>query len=233
MTMPTYCINNTNVKSILVIGATGLTGKECIHKLSKQMPMPRIHAFCRNPSKLDIETRSLCKSIVQGDARKEGDIRRALQETTADWIVIAVGNGEDLSKKNDIRTASGYIIANILQQHPSLSNVRVLLVSSNGAGASKIVVGMGIGKLISFHLRHVLQDHTGQEAAFEPLKSRTIVVRPTALTTNTPTGKLVEFGDMVKGPSIHSDRADVAEWIANAIMSEKEPCVVNLTGVQQ
>ena len=80
---------------------------------------------------------------------------------------------------------------------------------------------------------NVLNDHTGQEAAFEPLKNRTIVVRPTSLTSDAPTGKLVEFGDTVKGPSIHTDRADLAEWIANAIASGKDPCVVNLTGVKK
>lgn len=224
--------NNGQQTSVLVIGATGLTGKACILKLSEQVPKPSIHAFCRDESKLDNKMRSLCTSVVQGNARKEQDIRRALKTTHADWIIVAIGNGEDVSK-SDIRTASAHAIVNVLKGDPAFSNVRTMLVSSNGAGSSKIVVGMGIGMLISHHLRHVLADHTGQEAAFRAVKDRTLVIRPTALTTDAPTGKLVEFGDTVKAPSIKTDRADVAEWIADAIVTEKGPCIVNLTGVKK
>jgi hypothetical protein len=189
-------------KSVLVFGATGPTGTECIKKkLDKQSAPISIHAFC------DTMARNLCSSVVQGDARKESDIRKAIVETKPNWIIIAVGNGADLSK-NDIRTASGKAIANVLQQDGSdFRNVQVMLVSSNGAGSSKIVVGLGIGSLISHHLRHVLADHTGQEAAFKPLGGRVVVCRPTSLTTDQATGnKLVIFGDKVKGPSIKTDR---------------------------
>jgi NAD(P)-dependent dehydrogenase (short-subunit alcohol dehydrogenase family) len=219
-------------KSILIIGATGLTGQECIQKLAEHPSRPAIHAFCRNASKLDDKTRELCQSIIQGNARNESDIRHALQETKADWVVVSIGNGSDVSK-TDIRTASGHAIANVLQHDSAFAQTRTVVVSSTGAGTSRIIVGMGIGKLISFHLRHVLADHTGQEAAFKPLMKRSIVVRPTSLTTNTPTGKLVEFGDEVKGPSTQTDRADLAEWIAQAITTDKEACTVNITGLKK
>jgi NAD(P)-dependent dehydrogenase (short-subunit alcohol dehydrogenase family) len=215
-------------KSILVIGATGPLGQACIQKLADHSSQPSIHAFCRGATKVDTR----CKSVVVGDGRNSQDLARALRETNADWVVVTIGSGPDLSKGNDIRTSSAKALAGVLQTDPAFSRVRTLLVSSNGAGTSKIVIGMGIGAFISFHLRHVLDDHTGQEAAFMPLKSRTIVVRPTELTNNAATGKLVEFGDTVKAPSIKCDRADLAEWIADAIASEKNPCVVNLTGVK-
>ena len=225
--------NSKEQASILVLGATGATGLACIEKLAKQTPRPTIHAFCRNKTKLDSKTSALCKSVFQGDARKSSDIARALRQTNANWVLVAVGQGNDLSSKNDIRTLSAKAIADALRSNPSLESVRIVVVSSNGAGRSKIVVGMGLGSLISFHLRHVLKDHTGQEAALAALQDRTIVVRPTSLTSDAPTGKLVEFGDTVKGPSIHTDRADLAEWVAAAIVSDMEPCVVNLTGVKK
>ena len=225
--------NNQDQTSILVLGATGATGLACIEKLAEQTPRPSIHAFCRNTTKLDSKTSALCKSVFQGDARKSSDIARALRQTNSNWVLVAVGHGHDLSSKNDIRTLSGKAISNVLQSDPAFEHVRIMVVSSNGAGRSKIVVGMGIGSLISFHLRHVLKDHTGQETAFEQLKDRAIVVRPTSLTSDAPTGKLVEFGDTVKGPSIQTDRADLAEWVAEAIASGKDPCVVNLTGVKK
>ena len=217
--------------SILILGATGLTGLACIQKLSDHPSKPQIHAFCRSQSKLG-KHRDLCTSVVQGDARKPEDIRSALEQTNANWIVVAVGNGNDVSK-SDIRTVSGQAIAKVLTQDPAFGRIRTVVVSSNGAGGSKIIVGLGIGSLISFHLRHVMKDHTGQEAAFKPIQSRTIIVRPTSLTTNAPTGKLVEFGDKEKGPSIHTDRSDLAEWISQAILNGKDHTkVVNLTGVR-
>jgi len=219
-------------KSILVLGATGATGIQCIEKLSNNYKN-KIHAFVRNPSKVDTSTRSLCQSIQTGNALKEADLRRALAATKADWVVVALGGGSDLSAKtNTIRTANAQILAPLMAE-TEFRHVRALVVSSNGAGSSKIIVGFGIGLMISSHLRHVLKDHTGQEQAFASLPHRTIVVRPTALTSDEATGKLVEFPDTKKGPSIKTDRVDLAEWVAHAIDADFQPRVVNVTGVKQ
>lgn len=104
---------------------------------------------------------------------------------------------------------------------------------STGAGPTEIIVGLGVGKLIEHHLRHVLKDHDGQESAFldNGLADRTVIIHPTSLTDGKANGKIVEFGYKVKSPTIHIDRGDVAVYVV------KEACsgsfrekAVNITG---
>jgi len=226
-------MSNQQQQSILILGATGGTGLECIRQLAKHPSKPRIHAFCRSPSKLGND-QDLCQSVIQGDARQVNDLQQALEQTAANVVIVSVGNGESVAK-SDIRTASAEALATVLKL-PQYKHVRTIVVSSTGAGTSRIIVGMGIGKLISFHLRHVLKDHTGQEAAFYPLRSRTTVVRATALTEDAPTGKLVQFGDTEKSPTIKTDRADLAAWIVQEVCGGTKPIggrLVNVTGAKQ
>lgn len=223
----------TTFTSVLIIGATGRTGIECVRQLASHTSKPKAHAFCRDSSKLSEQDKALCTSIVEGDARKESDLEHALRSANADVVIVCIGNGDSVSK-TDIRTASAEALARVMLK-AEFNHIHALVVSSTGAGSSKIIVGMGIGSLVSFHLRHVLKDHTGQEAAFRSVMKRTTIVRPTTLTDNEPTGKLVKFGDRVKAPTLNTDRKDVAAWVAQEVLGGTKPSshrVVNLTGVK-
>ena len=225
--------------SVLVIGSTGGMGIEIIRHLAASKKESEsslmIHAFCRTPSKLDdTPIKSLCDSVIQGNARSSSDLDKALSVSKANIVVVSVGNGENV-KKNNIREESAKALVAVLPKYPSIRGV--IVVSSTGAGPSKIIVGMGIGMLISYYLRHILHDHTQQEKAFLSSKyvmDRTVVVRATALTDDQPTGKLIEFGDTVKSPTIKTDRADLAAWITNQVVNDL-PSVgkfVNVTSVK-
>ena len=201
--------------SVLVFGASGGTGQNIIHQLDQTDPRykPTVFAFCRNPDSFNKQTKDLCDGgVLKGDARNKHDIEKALRDSKADLVVVAVGTGESV-KKSDIRTASAQAIASVLCK-PKYQHVKALVVSSIGAGGSRIKVGMGIGRAIEFHIRHVLKDHNGQEAAFlSAMKDRTLIVRPTALTKDQPTGKVVLFDDLDKSPTIQTDRKDLADWL--------------------
>jgi len=138
----------TSTKSVLIIGATGRSGLECLRQLAAHPAKPAVHAFCRDAKKLDDQDQALCTSIVEGNARSESDIERALRSTKADAVVVSIGNGDSVAK-SDIRTASAEALVNILKK-PEFKQVEAVVVSSTGAGASKIIVGGGIGKLISY-----------------------------------------------------------------------------------
>jgi hypothetical protein len=155
------------------------------------------------------------------------------------WLLFAFFTFLMLRKvtpPNDIRTVNAQATAGILQKREYL-HVRALVTSSTGAGCSRIVIGLGLGAIFSHHLRHVLADHSGQEAAFlAEMKSRTTTVRATSLTTGKPTGKLVTFADTIKSPSIKTDRADLAAWVVIEICGAAtlpKGGVVNVTGVKK
>jgi putative NADH-flavin reductase len=229
--------NNNAQKSVLVIGATGRTGIECIKELSSHDSKPQVHAFCRNASKLEGSLKDLCASIVEGDAKSEVDIERSLSMTKADVIIVSIGNGDNVGK-SDIRTVSAQAVAKVMEK-PEFQHVHAMIVSSAGAGTSRIIVGFGIGSLISYHLKNILKDHTGQEQTFlsvHDLQKRTCIVRATALVDNKATGKVVAYGDTDKAPSIETDRADLAAWITKQICRKYGSFggkVVNLTGVKK
>uniref|UniRef100_A0A7R9VGH1 NAD(P)-binding domain-containing protein n=1 Tax=Pseudictyota dubia TaxID=2749911 RepID=A0A7R9VGH1_9STRA len=218
--------------SVLIIGASGRTGLEILRQLSQDTKKKEVHAMCRDPSKIPEQYKENCESVIKGDARSPDDIEQAINDTNAQVVIVSVGNGDSVAK-SDVRTASARALARVMEK-PQYRHVRALVVSSTGAGTSKIKVGMGVGKIISYHLRHVLKDHTGQEKAFGPVSDRTVIVRATALTDNKATGNVKEFGDKEKSPTIKIDRADLAEWVV------KEVCaggtvggkVVNITGIK-
>lgn len=229
--MTSYSKMNAN-QSILIIGATGRTGLACLRQLAGHSAQPSIHVFCRDADKLADKDKLLCDSVVQGNARNSRDLERGLSETGADTVIVSIGDGDNLSKC-DIREESAKALVRVLNK-AAFRKVRVLVVSSIGAGPSKIVVGMGIGSLLSFHLRHILNDHSGQEAAFASIAQRTTIVRPTALTDDTPTGKVVEFKDREKSPTIKTDRSDVAAWVSEQVCGGNVGGrIVNITGVKQ
>jgi uncharacterized protein YbjT (DUF2867 family) len=219
-------------QSILIIGATGRTGLECIRHFASHQTDPAVHAFCRDVDKLDDKDKALCTSTMQGDARSPIDLERALVDTRADVVVLSIGNGDSV-RKSDIRTASAYALVQVLKM-PQFEHVHSVVVSSVGAGNSRIIVGGGLGKLISLHLRHVLADHTGQENAFHSLHNRTTIVRATSLTNNEAAGKFVYFQDRAKSPTIKTDRTDLAIWIVGEVCDSAKHVasrVVNVTGV--
>lgn len=197
-------------QSVLIIGSTGKTGTAIARQLFSLQDV-RVSALVRNPDKLD-ETKFY--SITKGDARKASDIEAALKSSQANWVVLCIGNGDDYSK-SDIRTANAKATAAVLKKS-TFSHVRVMVLSSTGAGPSKMNIGFGIGVMVGFQLRHVLADHTGQELACSKLDgSRVTIVRATALTENEPVGNLVSFGDHDRCPTIKTDCEDLAIWIVN------------------
>ena len=213
-----------NSKAVLIIGASGRTGYHLIKQLhnekyknSSNVPDNlKIFGFCRSPSKLDVETKTLCDGVIQGNARDASDVEAAIKKSKADIVVVAIGNGDNV-KKTDIRTSSAEALVKVLSKQ-KYSNVNVVVVSSSGAGESRINYKLGIGRMIEFHLRHILSDHDGQEAAFKAasMKDRVLILRPTALSENESTGKtLIRFGDLEKCPTLQTDRQDLVNWLIN------------------
>jgi hypothetical protein len=205
----------THQQSILVIGATGRTGLECIHHFANHQPKPAVHAFCRDADDLDDKDKTLCTSIVQGDAFSPKDLERALAETSAEDVILSIGHCESV-KKSYIRTASAQALTQVLKM-PQFKRVRIVMVSNTGARKSRIIVCGGLGMLTSFRLRHVLADQMGQGHALDPLRNRTTVIRATPLTNDEAAGKLVCFQDREKTPTIKTDRADLAAWIVGEV----------------
>ena len=225
-------------QSVLIIGATGRTGGYLIKALAKSKNNnnnTKVYAFCRNPSKLDEETKQYCDGFVEGNARNPNDIEKAVSTVHADTIMIAIGSGDDTSQ-TDLRTVSAEAVVQVMSKN---QNLKAVVISSHGAGGSRVKIGFGIGKFVEHHLRYVFRDHDGQEAAFLSSRSsssnsdvakRTMIFRPTALTDGESTGyddgKVVIFGDYDKSPAIHLDREDLATYVVEQLYRQ-DPKVIS------
>lgn len=229
-TFPTTALTPTmSAPSILVIGSTGRLGLQLIKNAASHPSKPAVHAFARTPSKLPSDEEALCASVIQGDARKSPDIRDALAASGAGVVVITVGIPNS-TKPDDVREATARALMDVVQPGSEYAHVKVVVVSSTGAGGTKIEVGMGLGMIISFVLRHVMLDHDNQEKEFktrmgEEKNDRLLIVRPTALTDGKEMGDLCVFTPSERAPTSKVDRADVASWIINSVCgSGKDSC---------
>lgn len=209
--------------SILILGASGRTGLELIRKASAHDKSPTIHAFVRTKSKLPAAEAEKCASVQEGDSTKADDIKKALEATSANTVIMAIGHPN--ARPSDVREKSATALMEVIKPGTPFEHVRVAAVSSDGAGDTKIDIGFGMGKVLTFHLRHVLKDHTQQENALkaglgddEAQKKRLLIVRPTGLTVGNERGTVVLSGS-TGGPS-HVDRGDVAKWIIDEVCGE-------------
>jgi len=213
-----------NPESVLIIGANGRTGSQVIQEFDRKdekHTRPEIYAFCRDDDKLDDDLKRKCRSVITGDARDSDDLKRALRQSNADLVVVCIGSSE---QKTDIRTASAQALVQVLQE-TSFRHVYVVVVSSVGAGNTPIKRGMGVGWLLKLFLRHPLKDHGGQEEAFlsSPLKTRTLIIRPSGLTENEATGRVVEFdSSKTIPPTTKTDRKDLAKWLVQEAVYGEE-----------
>lgn len=216
-------------KSVLIIGATGAMGLQILRHCAQNSNIEQVHVFCRTPSKLSEADKKLCSSILTGDARNSQDVEKAMRESQANYVILATGNGADL-KKTTTREKTGQALAATMAK-PEFQKVNAVIVSSHGSAETKIIIGLGLGWLLEQHLKHILDDHTEQEKAFTNLMTRTLIVRPTALSDNKGGAKIVEFDGTKKGPSINIDRSDVAEYITGAIahmnFTSGKVCITN------
>lgn len=211
-----------NSKSVLIIGATGALGLQLLRHIAQNPSIEEVHVMARTPSKLGSADRDLAASVQKGNARDANDVENALRASGANYVILATGNGDDVSK-SDTREATGRALASVMKKR-GFSNVQAIIMSSHGVAETNVIVGFGVGMLISYYLRHVFADHEKQEAEFDVILNRTLCVRPSSLSDDKAIQNLdyiVEFDGIKKGPSISIDRSDVAAWVAREIASSK------------
>lgn len=225
--------NHPSSPSILLIGASGLAGHEIVNHLIEHDSKPRVHLFCeKSASQLHHRHQEACASIYHGDSSRATDVLAALQETGATIVILSIDNRD---KKSDLCAEKISWACVSAMKMPGMDHIRAIVLSSAGAGTSRIKTRLGYGRIMERRRRSSIKDHSAQESAFRVngLDDRTVIIRTTDLTNGNASGEIVEYGDKEKAPSFSVDRADVAQYVCKHVCNTNDNLhgkIVNITG---
>ena len=194
---------------ILVLGATGGTGRLIVgDALAKGHS---VMALVRSMVGVDLPGAEL----IQGDARDEGALQRALGG--CDAVVSALGTGMGFRKVSLLSEATRALIPAMTR-----SGVRRLVsISALGVGDSRGHGGFVFDRIFQpLLLSQAYKDKARQEAAIRASSLDWIIVRPAMLTDDPARGGVRAVTDLagVNGGKIA--RGDVARFVVDQLTSE-------------
>ena len=212
--------------NVLVVGANGRMGVALIRMAETLPSHPKIHAFLRTPTKLPDDCVNKCASIISGDGTNTDDIIAALESSKAEYVVLVAGKSIE---QTDVRERCAQALMHAISKDGPYAHVKVVAISTWGAGGTKIQVGLGVGAAVSWMIRHALKDHNNQEDVMwgalgddVAQKKRLMVIHSNRLKDGEATEKKAKTFETGKAPSKYIHREDLATWVLEEICGQSE-----------
>lgn len=221
-------------KTIIVIGASGLTASECIYQSLKNGD--KVIGLTRNPQKLVIPKGSGGESvglpfddpkltIIGGDVTKLEDVQKVFSsagETTIDGVIISLGGRTSDVGTTMLTDGTNNVISVIQQEKNCSKNTRLVVVTSIGVGDSESQAPYVFKVLMWTMMSKIFCDKNNQEDAVKNSNlTQYCIVRPGQLTEGKPTGVV----NVIKGKAGTIPRADVARFCLDAILVDNFPYI--------
>ena len=194
---------------ILVLGATGGTGRlivrDAVAKGHSVVALVRSKASANLPG----------VDMIEGDARDEGTLTRALDG--CDAVISALGTGMGFRKVDLLAVATRALVTAMTRNGVR----RLVCISALGVGDSRGHGGFVFDRLFQpLLLSHAYKDKDRQEAAIRASSLDWVVVRPAMLTNDPARGSVRAVTDLagVKGGKIA--RADVARFVVEQLTTD-------------
>jgi putative NADH-flavin reductase len=192
------------IKKILVIGATGPTGRQVVSQALEQGH--QVTAFLRNPQRMPITHERL--RLVTGDVTDQGP---ALDTAVAgqDVVISALGVGLSFKSRDLIARAMPRIVAALETQRVS----RLIFTSAFGVGPTWIDVPRFPRVMLRLLLRDIYADKAAGEDVLRRSQLDWTLVYPTGLTHGSKTGRY-RVGERLPLRGIPTiSRADLAAFL--------------------
>lgn len=190
---------------ILVLGASGLTGREIVKQALAQNH--QVTAFVRTPEKFGLKDENL--SVAPGDVSDQAAIERAV--AGQDAVLSALGAGTIMKRMPELTNGIRHTVEAMAK-----ANVRrIIYESAFGVGDSHKEAGFLFENIVRpFVLTNPFDDHEEKEKIIKSSDLEWIIVRPSVLTNGTRTGKY-KTGVHLASTSIYTSisRADVADFM--------------------
>jgi putative NADH-flavin reductase len=198
--------------NLLVIGATGGTGRELVKQALQQEHS--VTAFVRNPEKLALTHHNL--RIAKGDVTDYSSVEEAV--AGKDAVLCALGT--KVIGKNTIQSDGARNIVRAMEKNRVR---RLVLESSLDVGDSKGQLGFLFAHVIRpTLLRNIFKDKELQEQIVRESPLDWIIVRPAMLTNDERTGKYrVGFPPTDHSITRKISRADVADFMLKQTTENK------------
>ncbi|GGA02937.1 NAD(P)-dependent oxidoreductase [Dyella caseinilytica] len=193
---------------ILVLGATGGTGRLIVRDALEKGHS--VVALVRSTAGADLPGAEL----IEGDARDEVTLRRALDGCRA--VISALGTGMGFRRVSLLTEVTRALILAMTR-----SDVRRLVcISALGVGDSRGRGAFVFDQLFQpLLLSQAYKDKNGQEAAIRASSLDWIIVRPGMLTNDPARGSVRAIVDLasIKGGKVA--RADVARFVVEQLVT--------------
>lgn len=193
--------------NVLVIGATGGTGRLLVKKLLEQGHTVR--AFARNPADVTVKHERL--SVVKGDARDAASVEAAV--AGQDAVLNAFGPRS--LKRDDLQEVQMRNLVAAMQKH---GVKRVVNLSALGAGDSAHTSPFSFRIIRGTILRHVYADKNRAEPLLFASGLDYVNVRPGRL-LDTPARGGVRVSKLGTDLKMELTREDLADFMAGQLVS--------------
>lgn len=196
---------------VLVIGATGRTGRHAVRQLL--IAGHEVTAFARNPSRLDEHSERL--SVVQGDARDAESLDRAVHGQHA---VLVTFGGHSL-KKDDVQEV---LMRNLVAAMTRHGVGRLVNLSAWGSGGSAVPASNLLARyfFLPMMLRHVLADKRRGEIHLFASGLQYVNVCP-AFLRNAPARGGVKASIDGRGLKQYMHREDLAAFMVEQLTEDR------------
>lgn len=224
------------MKTIAVIGASGLTSTECIYQALKDGH--KVVGLTRNPSNVKIPKGSggsdadkpfsdANLKLIAGDVTNKLDVDKVFEDDI-DGVVVALGGKTSDVGETMLTDGTNNIIAAMKEKGVK----RMSVVTSIGAGDSENQAPFFFKVLMWTAMKKIFTDKNNQEEATRNSGLEYCIVRPGGLTIDAPTGVI----NVIDGEAGSIPRADVAQFCLDAVLVEdfpyigKAPCISSVGG---
>ena len=205
---------------ILIIGATGRTGRLIVEEALKQGY--DLNVLVRDKNKMPFNSKSI--KVYQGTSTSRTDLAAAMQG--CDLIISALG----IARASDapwskLITPPKFItesMKNLIAEADQQNLKHFITVSAWGAGETKKEIPFWLKWLINYtNLRSVYAEHESQEKLLAASDLMWTAVRPVALNDSKKKKTLkVSFNNSPK-PSLQIRRQSVAKFVVDIVKSDK------------
>jgi uncharacterized protein YbjT (DUF2867 family) len=214
------------MKTIAVIGASGLTSQECIYQALKDGNS--VIGLTRNPANVIVpqgsggvgagETITDDKlTMIAGDVTNQADVNKVFASGDIDGVIIALG-GKTADVGETMLTDG---TNNVITAMKDKGVTRMAVVTSIGAGDSENQAPFFFKVLMWTAMKKIFTDKNNQEEATRNSGLEYCIVRPGGLTVDAPTGVI----NVIDGEAGSIPRADVAQFCLDAVLVDEFPYI--------